>query len=536
MVVATHAANRNIAYALFTGATNDIYKTTTGGTSWTQVTSPTFSIAQTYFSLCIGVHPTDPNIVVGGSYGWGYSTNGGTSWIAGGGLEVDFHSIHFHPSNPNMAYIGYDQGFGSVNFANNVLTWVWNGTGWVQESQAEQIELGKTTGFNTAQIYYGDYFPQAYGDDYVYGQQDGGCFGKVSGNERRILVGDGCSVFINKQNPLKVFASTQDGALKASSNAIPINTSTYSSVGSFIGNHPNWITNFAGNNADGSQLYMANNTTIQRTLDGGISFASIASHTLGGVKVAVQSTTNPIVYAIGYKTGTYNSDLKGISSAATTPVVTTATDLLTYSTDGVPDQITVDPNIATTIYITGTRGTAYQVSNANTALPTKTSIKGNIPTVIFNIVIGVKNKPNVLLAGTNVGLFSSEDGGITWILNTEIPYTQITDLKLRESDNRLFVFTHGRGAWAVTLNFTITDVAANTSGLVKIFPNPSHDVININTMLHNTSVIIFDIDGKKVYEGNDISMVDVKSLSPGVYILHLLQEGKLLATEKIVVQ
>ncbi|MFT6717541.1 MAG: hypothetical protein ACJA0Q_002198 [Saprospiraceae bacterium] len=48
VTVAAHAANRNIAYALFTStAANDMYKTTNGGTSWTKLTAPTYSIGQT---------------------------------------------------------------------------------------------------------------------------------------------------------------------------------------------------------------------------------------------------------------------------------------------------------------------------------------------------------------------------------------------------------------------------------------------------------------------------------------------------------
>jgi hypothetical protein len=100
----------------------------------------------------------------------------GSTWKKGAGLEVDFHDVHFHASNPNIAYVGYDQGLGRVDFGNYSMQWVWDGAAYVQESQPNQIELGKKAGFNTSQIYYGDYFPASYGDAYLMGQQDGGSF------------------------------------------------------------------------------------------------------------------------------------------------------------------------------------------------------------------------------------------------------------------------------------------------------------------------------------------------------------------------
>jgi hypothetical protein len=87
---------------------------------------------------------------------------------------------------------------------------------------------------------------------------------------------------------------------------------------------------------------------------------------------------------------------------------------------------------------------------------------GDAGNIVFNTVIGVKNKPEIFIAGTNIGLFYSTNSGVNWFLSNELPYTQITDLKLRESDNRLFVFTHGRGTWAVTVN-TDTDLVHEIS-------------------------------------------------------------------------
>ncbi len=542
IVVASHAANRNIVYALFTGTSgNDMYKTTNGGTSWTKLTAPTFYISQTWFCLTIGVHPTDPNIVIGGSVGWGYTKDGGTTWIKAGGLEVDFHDVHFHSSNPDVAYVGYDQGIGRVDFANESDVWQWNGSTYVKVKQATQLELGKKPGFNTSQIYYGDYFPDTYGDDYIMGQQDGGCFATVNGIERRILVGDGGSMFINKQDPTKAFGSTQKGNLKVTTNALdPYDANGgYDQVAGFYNDHPNWITQFAGNNADGTQMYIAKNATIERTKDGGATFSSIANHALNDVKVAVEEATVPVVYAMGYdKSNNWKTNIIRIENAtAASPSVAVRTEMLDYWVDRKPEYIAIDPNDKNTIYVTTTNGNAYKMTDMNTATPVTTSLKGNIADANFNVIIGIRGVPNMLIAGTNTGLFSSEDGGATWTLYNEIPYTQVSDLKFRDSDKRLFVFTYGRGAWATTVN--VTPLATNTSEgnttSVNIYPNPSADYITIKT--DSKSIVkIYDAKGNQVVKGITNEKINVNSLSSGFYIAHVIADGELVAVEKFTVE
>lgn len=533
IVVSSHDANRNIAYAL-TEKSNvgKVFKTTNGGTSWTELATPDFYLSQGWFCLTLGVHPTNPDILIGGSVGWGYSQDGGKTWTNAGGLEVDFHDIHFDASDPNVAYIGYDQGLGKVDFSITENQWVYNGTEYVQVAQIQQKEIGKNAGFNTTQIYYGDYFPQQYGDAYLEGQQDGGSFAQVNGINYRILVGDGGSMFVNKQDPKKAFGSTQKGRLYHTEDALQPSYGDYKQVGSFYNNHPNWITQFAGNNADGNQIYMADNTSIQRTLDHGANFSSIATHSLKATKVAVENNANPVVFAMGYNAN-YDTDIIRIANAKNSPSVSTKTSILTYNTDRNPEQIRISPNDNNTIYVTSSNGNAYEVSGIDTDNWTKKAIKGNIADVVFNLVIGVEGKPNILIAGTNVGLFYSEDGGTTWTMSNDIPHTQITDLKLRPSDNRLFVFTHGRGAWATTITPTITNLTESTSINYSVYPNPSSTDINIEIEGECESNL-FDNKGKKVLSST-VKKLDVSRLSKGIYILHIYTNNELVAIEKVVI-
>ncbi len=540
-VLATFAGNRDIAYVFAAEASeNSIYKTIDGGTNWTKLATPDFSISQAYFCLTIGIHPTNSDIVIAGSVTWGYSTDGASSWTTGADLEVDFHDVHFHESDEDVAFIGYDQGLGRVDFANyeDVGLWVSQNGNWeyVTISQPGQVELGKTAGFNTSQIYYGDYFPESYGDAFIQGQQDGGSFASVNGYEERILVGDGGACFINKQDPTIAYASTQSGNIKTTKKADVPDYYDFVENKLFYGDHPNWITQFAGNNADGTQMYIASNTTIQRSLDTANNFTSIATQAYNATIVAVENKVDPVVYAIGYDPSNGNAQLIRIDNAATTATTTYFSDVWEYGTYGFAKSISIDPNDVNTIYIGTSYGNALKVSGTNTATPIIQDISGDISDVTITKVIAVKDEQDLLIAGTNIGLFYSQDNGVSWILSEEIPHTKVSDLKLRESDNRLFVFTYGRGAWATTVSSTVItgDNNAISAGFLSISPNPAINELNIKSS--KGDIRIYDVNGIKVYEQKGTKKCHVSSLKSGVYIVHLLIDNTLVSTEKIVVE
>jgi hypothetical protein len=58
--------------------------------------------------------------------------------------------------------------------------------------------------------------------------------------------------------------------------------------------------------------------------------------------------------------------------------------------------------------------------------------------------------PGRVFAGTEAGLYSTSDSGLTWALEPGIPRTYISRLRL--DGRKLFAFTLGRGAWRAVLN------------------------------------------------------------------------------------
>ena len=80
---------------------------------------------------------------------------------------------------------------------------------------------------------------------------------------------------------------------------------------------------------------------------------------------------------------------------------------------------------------------------------TFTAIAGDMPAgrVVRTVREDVKN-PNLLFAGTEIGLFFSPNGGTNWIeLKNNLPTLPHNDLVIHPRDNDLVLATHGRGIW-----------------------------------------------------------------------------------------
>jgi len=76
--------------------------------------------------------------------------------------------------------------------------------------------------------------------------------------------------------------------------------------------------------------------------------------------------------------------------------------------------------------------------------------------------------------------------------------------------------------------------------MIKVFPNPSSEYININNVQTNNMVVaIYDIRGAKVSEfmlKDENNKISIKHLNKGFYTLEFVENGKKLKTEKLVIQ
>jgi len=119
-----------------------------------------------------------------------------------------------------------------------------------------------------------------------------------------------------------------------------------------------------------------------------------------------------------------------------------------------------DPSNASVLYVTlsgfdeGTPeqpGHLFKTANATSGAPTWTDVSPpvNIP---FNTVALDPFDPDIVYAGTDIGVWRSADGGGTWTHMgpaTGMPNVAVFDLQINHATGRLVAFTHGRGAFVL---------------------------------------------------------------------------------------
>ena len=82
------------------------------------------------------------------------------------------------------------------------------------------------------------------------------------------------------------------------------------------------------------------------------------------------------------------------------------------------------------------------------------------------------------------------------------------------------------------LNWIEFDYTGNSMGIndnlitdFRIFPNPTNDLIYLNTQLENFKVEIFDLLGKKLSESYNLKIIDFTSYDKGTYLLKVSSEN-----------
>ena len=99
----------------------------------------------------------------------------------------------------------------------------------------------------------------------------------------------------------------------------------------------------------------------------------------------------------------------------------------------------------------GQPGHVFKTTNALAASPTwvNVGLQSNQP---FNVIRVDPVNPKLIYAGSDTGLWQSNDGGATWVHDgpqVGLPNASIYDIKINAATGRTVVFTYGRGAFAL---------------------------------------------------------------------------------------
>lgn len=492
----------------------DVYKSTDSGQTWSY-------ISNTGQGRRLAVKPDDPDFVFAGNITANASTDGGLTWQYSWGGH-DLRSFNFDPHRNGKVYITSDFGVCTQEVA------PFTATSLTDEYRADTL-------LNSQEIYHGDH--GASGIQTMQGYQDLGCT-VIQNNAqwKHILSGDGSYVWVSKQNPDFGYISDHDADMYRVTNLTtnptftPILNQLDGDNDGNVDDGTMFVHPFIMNNANDSQLYIPTFHWLWRSLDRGNNWTQV-SHATGNdfadVSAACTHKPNPIVYWT-------NSDSVFVFANAAT-----AAPLTEFGREAPFDagRCYVDPDNDSALYMLNRTSVPYRISyNANLFNPSSTWT--TIPTsmltgITIQCLAFYPGNNQIILAGSKEGgLYITMNRGLTWTKEVGMPNVQITEIKIRESDKKVFIFTYGRGTWTADFATTVSVSSQKNNSDITVYPNPfkDHMTISLDREL-NGIVQLTDMQGKqclkKSVSGKHIK-INTEDVAPGLYMITVFQNNKLI--------
>lgn len=411
---------------------------------------------QGWYDNVIAVDPVNPDRVWAGGIDLFRSADGGATWgLAsywwfGSGVDPQFahadnHVFAFHPgyngSSNQSLYVGSDGGLFRTDNAVSGTT--------------SQDPCGNTpgslswsilnNGYAVTQFYHGVPYPG--GATYFGGTQDNGT---VRGTNAAgpnawttLLGGDGGYVAVDPTNTNVLYAENTGLSIKKSTNG---GSGWFSAVSGISADSFLFINPFVMDpGAGGNQRLWTGGQKVWRTTNGGSSWLQAAAGLGEYVSAIAVSPANGNFVLAGTRVGLIARTSTGLTDAAASwPSVNPMPGYLYVS------WLTFAPGSTTTAYATYSTFGVPHVWKSTDSGASWSDVSGNLPDVPVHSLAVDPTDATRLYVGTDVGVFSSTNGGTTWNVENTGFANVITEALAVDGSN-LFAFTHGRGAWRVSL-------------------------------------------------------------------------------------
>ena len=481
------------AYYAHQAATNgSVRKSVDGGVTWSAAlaTANGFCGGQCFYDTEIAVDPNDANFVylLGSATGastriFARSIDGGTTFTANEvGLHADSHAVAIAPSNTSIVYTGNDGGVFKTTDAKAVgnISWTSLNTAQFLATQFMSLDTHPTDQFFT-----------------IGGTQDNGTnFLQASNIWTRADFGDGGYAVIDQNAPdttnVRMY-HTYFNQTNAMGYARVLSTASASD-----GNWTLFGCGFVGSTANGmtcaasairfyaplergpgnpNTLYFGSDV-LYRSSNGGTNVTKISQEPISaGVAIS----------AIGIAPTDDNVRVVGLANGGLFGTTTGASPLTDFDpTNAVPagfvSRVIIHPTDPNTAYVTLTnfvagaqnvwKTTTLNSFADNNLAPTWTAASGGanaLPPVPINAFLIDTVNPNVLFAGTDIGVYVSTDAGANWwAFGNGLPRVAVFDMAFAGTgaNRKLRIATHGKGLWDVAL-FEPTAAGVTISGHVR---------------------------------------------------------------------
>ncbi len=470
------------------GGSGRLRRSIDGGATWSVFLAggQGFCDGQCFYNIGLDILPgataavTDDVIVLGGNVASASTTHlfaksvdgGGTFAESSAGVHADTHFIRIDPTNSNVIYHGDDGGiFKSVN----------GGTTWASLN----VSPINTVQFSGLAVHPTD------AKWSLGGTQDNGTNMRNSaGNWMRVDFGDGGYALVDRN--------------ATDTTNMTLYHTYFNQTNNLIGFARVLSTACA---SDGNWTFLGANVAPSGSCDGtsGSNGLVISDPVLFYAPMELgPGNPNTVYYGAGkvYRSANQGVTMTAVSQAsATVPVSSIAVSpqddnyrlfgrqdgTIFYTTTGanpmtalagIPPRyvgrLKFDPNNKNTAYVAlggyfgGTatnQSHVWKVTSLNTT-PVVTGINSGLPDVPVNAFAIDPANSNALFAGTDIGVYSSTDGGASWVpFGAGLPVVAVFGMEIQPQARKLRIATHGRGMWDIDVPDTTPPTVVSYSVL-----------------------------------------------------------------------
>ena len=536
-----------------------VFKSTNGGTTWTQVISSTDMILPGYTEdvfNAVKIAPSNNDIVYAASaYAFYRSADGGTTWTGhrGGtitsptswgpsgiraGVSIE---ITIDNTNPDILYAANYSG-GIFKSTDGAQTWQVLGTGYTgatihkiatdTQNSSTFINIGRSGPFkstNNGSTYDGLFYKDASSAEWY-----GVAIHPTNSN----------TLFISDEHEGLLLKSTTGGTSWTTKFNHPIaEASTFNKrhgAKEIVISKSNSDVMYAGYAyqsfySDPDNTTFPNSYGVYKSTDGGENWTQsgttgITATNLNVTALAVNSTNENSVY-IGLRgDGLFHSIDGGVNWINIGQGITDQTIHGVVLADN--NSIIYAATKSKGVYKSIDGGTNWsQVLtevNSSTEFPIK---------LITSIAVNPTNKNNIVVGDIHTGVYMTTDAGTNWTeTNIGLTNRAITSLSFSSDGKTLFSGTKGQGVFTFdTSTLSIEGITNNIIVKRNFYPNPTSDKITLNLHslnLKNLEIEIFTLLGKRILKKvitvqNQKIKIDVNFLKKGIYFVrYVLPNGQ----------
>jgi photosystem II stability/assembly factor-like uncharacterized protein len=461
IILAISPSNTKILYAIAESKNTALYKSTDGGDNWIKKSASQNVTWRPFYFSVIKVDPVNENRIYRPSLGLSFSNDGGETFIEasgdGGWVHSDHHAIWINPKNPTFLLLGTDGGvYQSLDRGNS-----WTFLNKIPVSQFYHVAIDNQDPYRV-----------------MGGLQDNGSWVAPSNNAGGIAnrdwdalyYGDGFWVQPDLTDPNVFYAESQGGDLARINQKY---NETKSVKPLAVKGDPklrfNWNTPICLSPNNPKTLYVGSQF-LYKSVNKGDTWAKISpdlttndpkkqeQEKSGGLSVDNSSAENHCtIFTITEAPGDENNIWVGTDDGnlqVTYDGGKTWKNMIA-NVSGLPkctwvSSIDVSKFDKNTVFVTFEGHTTgdmkpYIYKTSDGGKTWKNIANGEIKSFCHKIKQDIIS-PDILFAGTEMGLFVSLDGGVNWAEWTAgVPKTPVRDIQIHPTTNDVVLATHGRG-------------------------------------------------------------------------------------------